>query len=150
MKQNVRGVGVGTVSLVLIFAVLCLTVFAVLTLSTANAEKTMANRTADFITSYYNADTNATIITAHILESYRSGNFPEEGDIDASFFGVPLTAKQNDSDILYVSFIYKVNDVLNLSVKLRLSEEREMVLEWRLVSSLDWEVDDTLPVWDGT
>jgi len=149
MKQNVRGAGVGTVSLVLIFAVLCLTVFAVLTLSTANAEKTMANRTADFVTSYYIADTNATIITAHILESYRSGTFPEEGSIDASFFGVPLTAEPCDSDILYVSFIYKVNDVLNLSVKLRLSEGCETVLVWRLVSSLDWEVDDTLPVWDG-
>lgn len=149
MKQNVRGVGVGTISLVLIFSVLCITVFAILTLSTANSERIMANRTADFVTSYYNADTNATILKAHILEAYRNGTFPEDTNIDETVFGVPLiTELLNDN--LYVSFIYEVNDVLDLSIKLRLSEESETVLEWRLVNSQEWEVDDSLPVWDGT
>jgi hypothetical protein len=149
MKQKVRGVGVGTVSLVLIFAVLCITVFSVLTLSTANTERIMANRTADFISSYYNADTQATIIKAHIIESHRNDTLLSDIETTLTSFGVRIIAEQLD-DTIYVAFIYEINDALDLSVKLQLSEASEAVLEWRMVNSQDWEVDDSLSVWDGS
>jgi len=149
MKQSVRGVGVGTVSLVLIFAVLCLTVFSVLTLSTANADKIMTNRTVEFVTGYYHADAQATRITAHILNAYKDGTFPSNVRELEAAFDVEFKLEPSEFDLIYVSFLYKINNALELSVKLRLAESSGTILEWRIRNSRDWEIDDTLPVWDG-
>jgi len=142
MKQKTRGVGVGTVSLIMIFAVLCLTVFAMLTLSTANAEKALAQRTASFVSGYYEADTKATQIRAQILESFRSGVLIEYVE------GVEIKFEQSDNGII-ASYITKLNEVLDLSVRLRLLGNEDTVLEWRTVHSGEWEIDDSILVWDG-
>ena len=50
MKQNDKrsaGIHVGSASIIMIFAVLCLTVFALLSLSTVQAEKRMADAAAE-------------------------------------------------------------------------------------------------------
>ena len=149
MKQNMRGIGTGTISLVLIFAVLCLTIFAVLTLSTANAEKALVHRAASFVTSYYEADTQATRIKAHIIESHQNETFLDSlGEIESAF-NVEIAYEQVGRNDMSVAFVYEINDSHNLSVKLRLTDDRAFVLEWRVVYFKPWEFDDTIPVWDG-
>ena len=60
-----RGGGVsGAVSLVMIFCVLCLAVFAVLTLATADREAKLAEMTARSAADYYEADRRAVEIAA--------------------------------------------------------------------------------------
>jgi len=142
MKQNIRGVGIGTPSLVMILAVLCLTVFAVLTLSTANVESALVERRAAFVAGYYEADTKATIIRAQILENAGNGLFPDMID------GVDV-AYEDSPDGILVTYTIEVNDVLDLFVKLRIFDHRDVVLEWRTVYSQDWEADDSIEVWDG-
>ena len=50
---------VGGSSLLVIFAVLCLTVFALLTLSTAAADSRLSQDAADAVEAYYQADSQA-------------------------------------------------------------------------------------------
>jgi len=155
MKQKVRGVGVGTVSLVMIFAVLCLTVFAILTLSTSTAEKVMAERTASFVSGYYEADTKATKIRASILDFQRNGFFdslrnenPDGTAMQSVIDGVELIVERS-ADGIFVSYSCEINEVLDLSVKLRLVGDADVVLGWRTVHTRDWDMDDGLLVWDG-
>ena len=149
MRQNMRGIGTGTISLVLIFAVLCLTIFAVLTLSTANAEKTLVTRSASFVASYYEADFQATRIKAHIIHAHRGENFTYALNDIASAFNTQIYHEQLRGGSSQITFASKVNDFHNLSVKLMLAENQVSVLEWRVVYSRPWEFDDTIPVWDG-
>jgi len=142
MKQRSRGIGIGTVSLVMIFAVLCLTVFSVLTLSTANAEKALATRTASFVSGYYEADTQATIIRAEILESFRNGELVEQVN------GVSIRYEQSENGII-AKYIVELNEILNLSVELRLADGNDTVLKWRTEHSSEWEYDPSINVWDG-
>jgi len=141
MKQKTRGIGVGTISLIMIFSVLCLTIFAVLTLSTSNAEKALADRTSSFVSDYYEADSNATRISARIIEAARIGQFPDLID------GVSISYESED-EITVASYYSRINDVQDLFVKLGLDESRAVVLEWRTVFSGDWETDDSLNVFD--
>jgi len=141
MKQKVRGIGVGTISLIMIFSVLCLTIFAMLTLSTSNAEKALADRTSSFVKGYYEADSKATKIRAQIYESYTQGVFP------ASIDGVDITY-EHSGDITVAGYYCKVNDVQDLRVKLRLEQTGSYVLEWKTAYSEDWAYDDSLSVWD--
>lgn len=62
----------GAVSLVMIFAVLCLTVFSVLTLSTAVGESKLAQATAQHTADYYAADAQATAIAAQLGQGSRA------------------------------------------------------------------------------
>jgi len=143
MKEKIRGAGVGTISLVMIFATLCLTVFAMLTLSTSNTEKILADRTSHFVKSYYEADSQATKIRAALLDSYNRGVFPESVD------GVYVAYEESAGET-FVSYSCKISDVQELLVRLRLDTNGDTVLEWRAGYSQDWIFDDSVNVWDGT
>ncbi len=68
-----RGGGLsGAVSLVMIFCVLCLSVFAVLTLSTAMNEKRLSDLAAQRTAEYFEADCRA----AEIVSDLAAGRTP--------------------------------------------------------------------------
>ena len=64
---------VGGSSLLVIFAVLCLTVFALLGLSTVQADQRLSDASAKAVSDYYGADTQAEQIFAQL----RSGQVPQ-------------------------------------------------------------------------
>ena len=72
-KQKFHPPAVGGSSLLVIFAVLCLTVFALLSLGTVLAERRLADASAQAVTAYYGADAEAEIIFARL----RNGELPE-------------------------------------------------------------------------
>ena len=141
MKQKIRGVGVGTISLIMIFSVLCLTIFAMLTLSTANAERVLSERTSSFVKGYYEADSEATTIRAALIESYSTGVLP---DIVA---GVEIVYERVNGGV-EASFVCEVNNVQHLIVKLFLGTAGDSVLEWRTGNSGGWMFDDSLTLFD--
>jgi len=143
MKQKSRGMGVGTVSLIMIFSVLCLTVFAMLTLSTSNAEKVLADRTAAFIQGYYDADCLATAVLAELSASRAEGNYPDTA------CGVEITYDEASGGAKLANYTCKVTDVQDLVVMIELSENHEKVMQWKTEYSQTWEFDDSLTVWDG-
>jgi hypothetical protein len=51
-----KGMGIGSASLVLIFAVLCLTVFALISLSAAQNDKALADANAALVKAYYETE----------------------------------------------------------------------------------------------
>ena len=121
---------VGGSSLLVIFAVLCLTVFALLGLSSVQANGRLSDASAQAISSYYTADCQAEAI----LSRLRAGELPE---------GVTV------SDGLY-TYQCPISDTQTLAVEVRLDDADWTVLRWQAVSVVDWENDDTLSVWDGT
>ena len=106
---------VGGTSLLVIFAILCLTVFALLTLSTAKAEQNLSIISANAVSAYYQADSEAEIIFARI----RSGDIPENVTVESNIY----------------SYSCPISSSLFLSVKLHFSEGEWTVLSWQTVSS---------------
>lgn len=121
---------VGGSSLLVIFAVLCLTVFALLGLSTVQAGGRLSQSTAQAVSAYYEADCQAEEIFARL----RSGELPE-GVIH--------------SDTVY-SYICPISDMQQLRVELEKAADGWTVLRWQAESTADWEPSDSLHVWDGT
>ena len=130
-----RGGGVsGAVSLVMIFCVLCLAVFAVLTLATADREAKLTDMTARNAADYYEADRRAVEVTA-ILQ--RGGTVPEDVAVtwsgDVASFTVPIGEDQ----------------ALDAAVRVRDGGSCE-ILRWRTIYTGTWEPEEYLNVWDGT
>ncbi len=121
--------GVGLCSLLVIFAVLCLTVFAVLTVSTVEAELRLAKNGRDAVLDYYAADVRG----EEMLAMIRSGNIPE---------GV-----ERDGDVY--SYTCPISDTAELRIRVRADGDTYTVLQWQWVSVAEFGDGEDLSVWDG-
>lgn len=121
---------VGGSLLLVIFAVLCLTVFALLSLSTVQADGRLTKISAKAVAEYYEADTQAEEILADLRRGIVADGVAQEGDC--------------------YSYSCAVSDTQKLLVKVRILEDTYEILYWKTVSVVDWEADDSLNVWDGS
>ena len=129
----------GAVSLVMIFCVLCLVVFATLTYVTADRERQLAALNAERAAAYYAADAEASRIVAALARG-------EEPPADAA-----VTQEMNweDDSVLY-SFRVPAGGEQELSVRMRLKlDGSSEILSWRTVYAGDWEANDSIEIWDG-
>ena len=120
---------VGGSSLLVIFAVLCLTVFALLCLSTVQAGQRLSNASAEAVEAYYRADVRA----EEILARLRCGEAPEGVTVQGDCY----------------TYECPISEARTLQVEVRLDGEEYTVLRWQAVSTVEWETDDSLLVWDG-
>lgn len=121
--------GVGISSLLVIFAVLCLTVFAILAVSTVQAQLRLAESTHRAVTGYYSADCRAESILAQLRAGEHPENVEKNGDI--------------------YTYACKISETQVLAVCVKVSGMEYSVLQWQAISVADWNADDNLPVWDG-
>lgn len=128
----------GGSSLLVAFAVLALTVFALLSLSTVRADVRLADASARAVTDYYAADCEAQEILARIRQG---GPVPEGVEVDGGVnrYAVPIS------------------DTQELLVEVRMDwgegfgrgPAEYTILRWQAVPTGDWTPDDSLVVWDG-
>ena len=119
----------GGSSLLAVFSVLCLTVFALLSISTVQADGRLGDAAARSVASYYQADAQAEAILARL----RSGELPEDVSFDGEAYSYtcPISLTQ----------------VLTVQVAIRGADYT--ILRWQSASSTDWQPDEDIPVWDG-
>lgn len=130
MSKREAPPAVGGSSLLVIFAVLCLTIFALLSLSTVQADKRLAEASSEAVKKYYEADTRAEIILAQL----RSGIVPEGVEQEGNVY----------------RYRCMVSDVQELQVEVCITGNAYEILRWQLVSTTDWEEDESLSLWNGS
>lgn len=128
-KDNLSLPAVGLSSLLVIFAVLCLTVFTLLSVSTVSAHKRLAQSSRQTIIGYYQADSQA----EEILARLRSGEVPQ---------GVTREGDQ-------YTYSCPISDTQTLAVRVEVAGENYQILRWQAISTADWDAEDKLPVWNG-
>ena len=128
-----KGLGVGSVSLVLIFSVLCLTIFALLTLSTARSDAALAKRAAQSSKDYYAADTEGQFVCAQLFKALQSDERPE------SVRGTQVTY---DDNCAY--FSVAAGDDRYIAVTVSYDGE---ILQWKEVSGENWTPDENINVY---
>lgn len=130
MRKSDTPAAVGGSSLLVIFAVLSLTIFALLSLSTVQADGRLTAISAEAIRSFYNADTEAEEILADLRRGIVADGVTVEGDLYR--YSCPVSETQ----VLYVT--------------VQLTKDGYDILQWQTESSANWEADDRLNVWDGS
>lgn len=119
----------GGSALMVIFAVLCLTVFAILSLSTVLADRRLAEASRDAVREYYAADCQA----EETLALLRRGVLPEGVSADGGAY----------------SYEIPVSDTQTLFVSVRPDGENWSVLRWQLEYTAGWQADENVKVWSG-
>ena len=106
-KQQSHFVHIGSSSLLVVFLTLCLSTFAVLSLSSAKSDYTFSERLAEHKTSYYEALTKAEIIVSKIdTLLYETA---KANDSDASL----LFSDGDDGLDVFDNYIFSVSSALN-------------------------------------
>ena len=140
--MNKGGVGVGSASIVLVFAVLCLTVFSLITFVVAHNDRVLAEAELKFVMGYYEADALAEQVLAGILESV--------GFIPETVLGVEIESEWDFELQAYIlNYACPISDRKELYVKLSMYENTYDVLNWQMRDTVEWEMDTSLNVWLG-
>lgn len=152
-RDQGAGAGVGYVSVMLIFAVICLTVFAVLSLKAALSDDSINERSGEFLQQYYIADTAA------------KEKLSELNDIafelkDSEFFEDAFAEKTTSLDGITVQ---PAAEGTSVSYSVAINEHREIAVNVVFDSTgsytvKKWQsrtvsIDDEnshINVWDGT
>jgi len=135
------GIGVGSASIVLIFAVLCLTIFSLITFVVAGNDKALVDAKAEMVTGYYEADTLAELILADILAAEI---IPDE------IRGVKINTgfdERLSKETVY--FFCDISDTKALYVNLAVGNDSFDILSWRMYDKGEWEIDDSTNIWTG-
>ena len=153
MKKS-GGAGIGSVTLIMLFSVLCLTVFSVLSLSSARAELNLTNRYVGSVEGYYEADAFATRIFARLL---KAGDLAAEAGVIKQELDFDVEVLDNNDGSYEVNYTREIDETLSLIVSLRFTQTDVNVqkwvigiVSWELFDSADWNVDEKIEVWDGT
>ena len=117
----------GGSSLLVIFSVLCLTVFAMLSLSTVKADLRIADASVQAIKHYYVADSEAEAV----LGQLRQGIVPE---------GV-----EQDGDLY--AYLCPVSKTQALSVVVEVKETEYRIQQWKVVTTTEWSPQEYLELW---
>jgi hypothetical protein len=139
---NKKGIGIGSASIVLVFSVLCLTIFAIITYSSALADSALAEVEARLVRQYYEADKLANLIFAELLEA----DFIPDRIHDVEI----ISGWDWDLAIDFVSFSLEVSDKREMYVVLGVYNETMDILTWRMrdIGGV-WEADESLNLFDG-
>lgn len=128
MSRKRKGITLtGGSSLLVIFAVLCLTVFALLTLSTVKADMRLADAAVNSVMEYYSADCAA----EEILAKLREGTVPEGVTQAGNLF----------------AYTCPVSDTQELQVVVEINKEEYQIQQWKVVSTTEWKPDEYIEVW---
>jgi len=139
--MNKSGIGVGSASIVLVFAVLCLTIFSLITFVVASNDKALVDVKVELVTGYYEADALAERI---LIDIFTNGVYPQTSQ------GVNVYTKWNDDlgiDTAY--FFCYISEVKALYVNIAIYDDSYDILSWRMYDIDDWEADTSINVWSG-
>ena len=128
-QETFSPTAVGGSSLLVIFAVLCLTVFALLSISSVQAERRLADAATQAVVDYYEADLKAEEILARLRGGEELEGLEEKNG--AYTFEVPISGRQT------------------LAVTLAQQEDDWVILRWQAVTTEE-ALDESLNVWKGS
>lgn len=143
---------IGSASLILIFIVLCLATFGLLSLTSANNDWKLAEKNAKAVQTYYRADSQGEEFLQMVDRTLKESLKGLE-DQDAC----RLTLKnelgdyyQEDTGMIATEIPMDYGQVLRIELALNCGGERPFdIMAWKVVNLSDYEIDSSLPVWTG-
>lgn len=146
-KRSGRSAGIGGSLILIIFIVLTITVFSVLTLVSSQNEIGTVKKTAEIAAAYYNAEKEAALKTAEIKRAV-SGIDDSQSIADISL--EKGAAASVTPEGVNITFKVKIDDNRSIETVLHAANGDITVFSQKIVSEKEFIIDDDLPIWDGS
>ena len=142
MKKKINeeyGISIGSSTLIMIFAIVCLVVFSLLTYKTAINEYNLAKKSSNEVKLYYEADSKAINIKRKIEKNIKH-NKTVKGLVEK---------QENKNGNIYYSYSVNVSKNKKLSVKLLKKEKNLTIVKWKEINLVKDEYKNKLEVIGG-
>lgn len=141
MKNRVN---IGTASIILIFIILCLAVFSLLSLSDGKSALVLAGRRADSVTAYYQVDSQGQRFIQTAITALSDGNTAGEA-VSGAAAVLPEGAASgiDEAGRLFCELPMSAGQVL----RIELESETQTVLASYVYNKEDYAIDNSLPIW---
>ncbi|MDE7363131.1 MAG: hypothetical protein K2N38_14505 [Oscillospiraceae bacterium] len=151
-KVGGTGLGVGYVTVMMIFAVICMTIFAVLSYSAASSDSAFNKRGGEYLKQYYAADSTAkeklAMLDAIAKSAADSGFFEDFESAAAEVSGVKVSRVR---DGFSANWTVKINDRQELAATVEFTADGGCeITNWQSRTISQDDSGEHLNVWDGS
>lgn len=147
---NIANLGVGYTSIMIIFALVCLVIFAVLSLKAASSDMALNERSGEYLKEYYKADNiakqNLCELDEIAFKAVESGFFAETFQELTEGKPVSVRAVRNGCS---ADFSVPINERQELFVSITFNASGEYEINRWQSRTLSSANDEHLNVWDG-
>ena len=144
MKSKVN---IGSSSLILIFIILCLSVFGLLSLTSARSDLALAQKNAQAVQGYYEADTMGEQFVQMVDQALQVSENAEQ--LKAALGSYYQKNTETGADLAVTDITMERGQILHIELALEPEEKRYEVLTWKVFNAEEYEIDDSMPVWTG-
>ena len=151
-QMSKHKINIGLTSLILIFIILCLATFSLLSLSSARGDQSLA---VSAVTEYYRADAEGEKWLKQadaILQKEMTKKAMDQEEIQALAKKMALELgcdADEETDFVSTDISMDRGQALHIDLALTGDENRYEVRSWYVYDSGNYEIDDFMPVWDG-
>lgn len=143
-KQSSSFVNIGSSSLLIIFLILCLATFAILSLSSAKSDYTSGQKLAQHKKEYYEASAKAETILAKIDQALAEADNTQESNIPTEVDDISINREGKE-----VSYEIPMSEKQALHVTLCLNDPKEHetfyeITAWQVISTNTWEGNQSI------
>lgn len=143
---------IGSASLILIFIVLCLATFGLLSMASANNDWKLADKNAAAVKTYYGADSQGEDFL-QMVDQTLSRAMEGQTDQEACLLEIKKELGdyyQEDTGMIATEIPMDYGQALHIELAVTCSGERRFEIEaWKVIHQADYEIDSALPVWTG-
>lgn len=139
-----RRASIGSASLILIFIVLCLATFSILSLGNARREDALSERSAAAVKAYYLADSQAEEFVGMVDRALHSA------DTKAAAQAAVGAYFQQDTGAVLTDIPMDAGRALRVELAVDWDERTYRVLAWNVYEREVYEIDSSTPVWTGS
>ncbi len=156
-NKHLLPLGIGISSILLIFVILCLLTFAVLSLVSANADYKLVKKNTAHAHEVYEAENLANELMDKIdsilestYQSADSSDYLEQVQQNLAVLdGVSFPSKDQVAYEIEVNEHQTLQVVLLLNFEIKNGDSFYQIETWKLTNTQTWEADDNLPVYTG-
>ena len=142
---------IGSSSLILIFIVMCLVTFGMLSLTSAKSDLSLANRNADAVTEYYRADTEGEAFYRMVAGEVKAACTNASGHEERLALLEKALGEYYRGGAAVTEVAMERAQALHIELEPDLEGEGSVrVTKWNVIQTEDYEIDDSMPVWGGT
>ena len=150
-KSSRNKVSIGASSLILIFIVLCMATFGLLSLSSAQGDLKLARRNADAVKGYYEADNEGQQwlkdVDGVLMEEMGKGQDSAQCSLEIKDRLGDLYDRE--TGLISTDIPMDRGRSLRIELVLMCGEKRYEVKSWYVYNSEEYEIDTSMPVWGG-
>ena len=146
-KQNKYSSGIGGSLILIIFIVLTITVFSVLTLVSAENELGTVERSAKVSEDYYAAEKKAALKCSELKKAV--SGLTDQQEIITMLSLTDASVSANGDDVT-VSFTVEIDGIRKLETVLRPENGTLVLVSQKIIVPEDIIIDEGMDIWDGT